>query len=208
MTDSRKPSLAGMPPQVAVAGRTLVSRDIRTLFLASLSGGALEFYDFVVFVFFCALPLSHLFFPQDTAPWLAQLQVSGIIAAGYLARPLGGIVMAHFLAIGWGRKRMLHAQRVPDGAANAGHWPAAHLCDRSASAGAAAASVLMRVVQGVAIGGEVPGAWVFVAEPCAARSRVGFACACLTAGLTVGILIGSLVTAAWINHHLLPDTKC
>src|SRR3546814_14431986 len=62
---------------------------------SDLLGGALEFYDFVVFVFF-AIPLSHLFFPPDTAPWLAQLQVFGIFAAGHLARPLGGIVMAHY----------------------------------------------------------------------------------------------------------------
>ena len=63
--------------------------------------------------------------------------------------------------------------------------------------------LLLRIVQGVAIGGEVPGAWVFVAEH-ARQGRVGFACACLTSGLTVGILIGSL-TAAWINHHLSPE---
>src|ERR1700681_3127252 len=87
----------------ASVGRTLGGRDIKTLVLASL-GGALEFYDFVVFVFF-ALPLSKLFFPHDTAPWLAQLQVYGIFAAGYLARPLGGIVMAHF-GDRQGRKRM------------------------------------------------------------------------------------------------------
>lgn len=57
----------------------------------------------------------------------------------------------------------------------------------------------MRMVQGVAVGGEVPGAWVFVAEH-VPRSRVGIACATLTAGLTAGILIGSLL-AAWINAH-------
>jgi MFS family permease len=78
-------------------------RDVKTLLLSAL-GGALEFYDFVVFVFF-AIPLSHLFFPPDTAPWLAQLQVFGIFAAGYLARPLGGIVMAHY-GDKLGRKRM------------------------------------------------------------------------------------------------------
>src|SRR3546814_14400638 len=71
---------------------------------SDLLGGALEFYDFVVFVFF-AIPLSQLFFPHDTAPWLAQLQVFGIFAAGYLARPLGGIVMAHY-GDKLGRKRM------------------------------------------------------------------------------------------------------
>jgi len=57
-------------------------------------------------------------------------------------------------------------------------------------------------VQGIAVGGEVPGAWVFVAEHVPAR-RIGFACASLTSGLTVGILIGSLVAAA-INSRMTP----
>ena len=78
-------------------------QDGKTLGLAAL-GGALEFYDFVVFVFFTRI-LGELFFPPGTEPWLAQLQVYGIFAAGYLARPLGGIVMAHFGDRG-GRKRM------------------------------------------------------------------------------------------------------
>jgi MFS family permease len=182
-------------PSTASARATLGGQDIRTLLLASL-GGALEFYDFVVFVFF-ALPLSHLFFPPNTAPWLAQLQVYGIFAAGYLARPLGGIVMAHF-GDRQGRKRMftlsVFLMALPTLAIG--------LLPVYASVGVLAPVLLllMRVVQGVAIGGEVPGAWVFVAEH-APPGRVGFACACLTAGLTVGILIGSL-TAAWINHHL------
>jgi MFS family permease len=62
--------------------------------------------------------------------------------------------------------------------------------------------LLLRVVQGIAVGGEVPGAWVFVAEHVPAR-RVGFACASLTSGLTVGIVIGSLVAAA-INSRMSP----
>jgi MFS family permease len=62
--------------------------------------------------------------------------------------------------------------------------------------------LLLRVVQGIAVGGEVPGAWVFVAEHVPPQ-RVGFACASLTSGLTVGILIGSLVAAA-INGRMSP----
>jgi MFS family permease len=50
-------------------------------------------------------------------------------------------------------------------------------------------------MQGAAIGGEVPGAWVFVTEHVPKR-RVGFACGTLTAGLTGGILLGSLVAGA------------
>ncbi len=177
--------------------RPLGRRDARTLLLSAL-GGALEFYDFVVFVFF-AIPLSHLFFPPDTAPWLAQLQVFGIFAAGYLARPLGGIVMAHY-GDKRGRKRMftlsVFLMAVPTLAIG--------LLPVYAQIGLLAPLLLLllRVVQGIAVGGEVPGAWVFVAEHVSAR-RIGFACASLTSGLTVGILIGSLVAAA-INSRISP----
>ena len=82
---------------------TLTRRDYRTLALAAL-GGALEFYDFIIFVFF-AVVIGKLFFPADMPDWLRQLQTFGIFAAGYLARPLGGIVMAHFGDL-LGRKRM------------------------------------------------------------------------------------------------------
>ncbi|MBT2142415.1 MULTISPECIES: MFS transporter [unclassified Rhodanobacter] len=171
--------------------------DVKTLLLSAL-GGALEFYDFVVFVFF-AIPLSHLFFPPDTAPWLAQLQVFGIFAAGYLARPLGGIVMAHY-GDKLGRKKMfalsVFLMAVPTLAIG--------LLPVYAQIGMLAPLLLLllRVVQGIAVGGEVPGAWVFVAEHVPPK-RIGFACASLTSGLTVGILIGSLVAAA-INSRMTP----
>jgi MFS family permease len=56
---------------------------------------------------------------------------------------------------------------------------------------------------GAAIGGEVPGAWVFVAEH-VPEKRIGIACGTLTAGLTVGILLGSVV-ATLINTSLTPQ---
>jgi MFS family permease len=62
--------------------------------------------------------------------------------------------------------------------------------------------LVLRVMQGAAIGGEVPGAWVFVAEHVPQR-HVGFACGTLTAGLTGGILLGSLVATA-VNHAYDP----
>ncbi|MEO7917745.1 MAG: MFS transporter, partial [Dokdonella sp.] len=88
---------------MTAATSELNRRDKRTLVLAAL-GGALEFYDFIIFVFFTAV-IGQLFFPPDLPDWLRQLQAFGIFAAGYLARPLGGIVMAHF-GDRFGRKRM------------------------------------------------------------------------------------------------------
>lgn len=63
--------------------------------------------------------------------------------------------------------------------------------------------LLMRLLQGAAIGGEVPGAWVFVAEHVPER-RTGIACGTLTAGLTAGILLGSVV-ATLVNSVLSQD---
>lgn len=175
--------------------RSLNRQDYKTLTLAAL-GGALEFYDFIIFVFFAAV-VGELFFPADIPEWLRQVQTFGIFAAGYLARPLGGIIMAHFGDL-VGRKKMftlsILLMAVPTLAIG--------LLPTYATAGLAAPLLLlmMRILQGAAIGGEVPGAWVFVAEHVPAR-RIGIACGTLTAGLTVGILLGSVV-ATLINTQL------
>ena len=169
---------------------SLNRNDYRTLTLAAL-GGTLEFYDFIIFVFFAAT-IAQLFFPPDMPEWLRQTQTFGIFAVGYLARPLGGIVMAHFGDL-LGRKRMfmlsIFLMAIPTLAIG--------LLPTYASIGIAAPLFLLalRVMQGAAIGGEVPGAWVFVAEHVPQR-HVGFACGTLTAGLTGGILLGSLVATA------------
>ncbi|MDB5985220.1 MAG: putative transporter [Nevskia sp.] len=178
--------------------RRLNRNDAKTLALAAL-GGALEFYDFIIFVFFATV-IGKLFFPADMPDWVRQFQTYGIFAAGYLARPLGGIVMAHF-GDRVGRKRMfalsVFLMALPTLAigllptyAMVGLW-------------APLALLLLRVLQGAAIGGEIPGAWVFVAEH-APANRTGLACGTLTAGLTTGILLGSLV-ATGITRHYAPE---
>ena len=68
--------------------RRFARSDYKTLGLAAL-GGALEIYDFIIFMFF-ALTLSELFFPPQMPEWLRLLQSFGIFVTGYLARPLGG----------------------------------------------------------------------------------------------------------------------
>ena len=177
--------------------RPLGSTEIRTLALASL-GGALEFYDFVVFVFFTAV-IGKLFFAASLPDWVRQTQTFGIFAAGYLARPLGGIVMAHF-GDTRGRKRMftLSVLLMAIPTLLIGLLPTYQ------SIGVAAPLLLlvMRIMQGIAIGGEAPGGWVFVAEH-ARRGRVGLAVGLLTSGLTFGILLGSLV-ATGLNLAFTP----
>ena len=161
----------------------------RVLSLASI-GGALEFYDFVIFVFFANV-IGKLFFASSLPDWVRQAQTFGIFAVGYLARPLGGIVMAHF-GDTRGRKRMFSLSillmAIPTLLIG--------LLPTYQSIGLVAPLLLlsMRVLQGVAIGGEAPGAWVFVAEH-ARRGRVGLAVGLLTSGLSFGILLGALMAA-------------
>ncbi|MFA5120905.1 MFS transporter [Zavarzinia sp.] len=189
-----------MSPASPAAGRhhRLTRRDARTLALASL-GGALEFYDFIIYVFF-TVAIGHVFFPADMPDWLQQVQAFGIFAAGYLARPLGGVVMAHFGDL-FGRKRVftfsVFLMAVPTLIIG--------LIPTYQSIGYAAPLLLllMRALQGAAIGGEAPGAWVFVAEHVPAR-HVGLACGLLTGGLTGGILLGSLM-ATGINVAFTPE---
>lgn len=178
--------------------RPLSRNDYRTLTLSAL-GGALEFYDFIIFVFFAAV-VGKLFFPPDMPEWLRQFQTFGIFAAGYLARPLGGMILAHFGDL-LGRKKMftlsIVLMTVPTlimgllpTYEQIGIWAPLLL-------------LLMRLVQGAAIGGEVPGAWVFVSEHVPAN-KVGLACGTLTCGLSVGILLGS-VMASVINSLFTPE---
>ncbi|OFA00296.1 MFS transporter [Duganella sp. HH101] len=196
-------SAAAMAPNArkearAAPARALTRQDYKTLSLSAL-GGALEFYDFVIFVFFTAV-LGKLFFPPSMPDWLRVLQTFGIFAAGYVVRPLGGIIMAHFGDL-LGRKRMftmsILLMAVPTLLMG--------LLPTYASIGLAAPVLLLllRVMQGAAVGGEVPGAWVFVSEHVPAR-HIGYACGTLTAGLTAGILLGSVV-ATGINTAFTPD---
>ncbi len=175
-----------MTAQTDVRPAPFTRSDYKTLGLAAL-GGALEIYDFIIFVFF-ALTLSQLFFPPEMPEWLRLLQSFGIFVTGYLARPLGGILMAHF-ADRLGRKKVfsLSILMMALPCLLIGIMPT------YAQIGYFAPLLLLalRILQGAAVGGEVPSAWVFVAEHAPAGHR-GYALGFLQAGLTFGYLIGAL----------------
>ncbi|HZP22167.1 MAG TPA: MFS transporter [Terriglobales bacterium] len=166
------------------------SAPARILALASL-GSALEYYDFVIFVFLTPV-IGQLFFSPGIPAWVRETQTFGLFAAGYLVRPLGGIVMAHF-GDTRGRKRMFTLSvllmAIPT-------FAIALLPTYSAIGIAAPLLLLvMRMLQGTALGGEAPGGWVFSAEH-ANPKHVGVAVGLLTSGLSLGILLGSIVASA------------
>ncbi|WP_110686970.1 MFS transporter [Salinicola aestuarinus] len=187
--------MANAPQYDAAPSRPLSRGDVKILSLSAL-GGALEFYDFIIFVYFATV-IGHLFFPPDIPEWLRMVQTYGIFAAGYLARPLGGIIMAHFGDL-LGRKKMftlsIFLMSVPT--LLIGCLPTYETVGYLAPL----LLIVMRILQGAAVGGEVPGAWVFVTEH-VSRKNVGLACGTLSSGLVAGILIGSIISAFLKSHY-------
>ncbi|MFI5614249.1 MFS transporter [Amycolatopsis sp. NPDC051903] len=160
---------------------------IRRLVLASMLGNALEWYDFFLYGFAAPLVFNKLFFPAGTDPIIGTLGAFAGFALGFLARPIGGIVFAHF-GDRYGRKNVLLATLVLMGAmtflmgllptyAQIGIWAPVLL-------------VVLRVFQGIATGGEWGGAVLIVTEN-ASQRRQGFYSSFGQAGLSAGFILAS-----------------
>jgi MFS family permease len=153
----------------------------RIVLLASL-GGTLEFYDFVIFGVF-AKDIADAIFPSST-PLVSLMASFAAFATGYLARPIGGIVLSHY-GDRFGRRRVFLLSLLVMSAATLGMG----LVPPYAEWGVVA-SVLMvtlRLVQGFCLGGELPGALTYVVEtaPRIAPFVCGVVFCCVTMGVAV-----------------------
>ena len=169
-------------------------KDAQNLGLASL-GAVLEYFDFQVYVFVAA-SLSVAFFPPGASPWLTQVQVFGIYAVGYLVRPVAGMIIAHYADL-IGRKKLfiftVLLMSIPTFMMG--------LLPTYAMVGwvAPAALLILRIAQGCAVGGELPGAAVFVSEHAVPR-RLGFSGGVFQAVTNCGLLLGA--GAAALARHV------
>src|SRR3954449_7313080 len=128
----------------------------RIVLLASL-GGTLEFYDFVVFGIF-ARDIADAVFP-NASPIVSLMASFAAFAAGYLARPVGGLVLSHY-GDRYGRRRVFLWSVFVMSLATAGMGlvPSHHRWGAVASA----TMVGLRILQGFCLGGELPGALTYV----------------------------------------------
>jgi MHS family proline/betaine transporter-like MFS transporter len=154
--------------------------------LASL-GGTLEFYDFVVFGIF-ARDIADAVFPS-ASPLVSLMALFAAFAAGYLARPLGGIVLSHY-GDRYGRRRVfLWSVFVMSGATlGMGLVPTYARWGVAASA----LMVALRLIQGFCLGGELPGALTYVVET--APRIASFVCGVVFACVTMGVAIATGVS--------------
>lgn len=162
-------------------------REIRRVVLSSYLGSTIEYYDFLLYATSAAIVFAPVFF-SDLSPVAGTIASLGTFAAGYLARPLGGMIFGHF-GDRHGRKSMLLVSMTVMGAASflIGLVPPAS----AIGSWAAVILILLRVLQGIAIGGEWGGATLMSLEHVGGRGR-GFAAAFTNAGAPTGSLLGTL----------------
>ena len=178
----------------------LTRRQWRMVVLAALGGG-LEYYDFIVYGIF-AQAIAAAFFPAG-APAAALTLSLAVFAVGYLARPLGGMVSSHF-GDRYGRKTVFVVTVFTMSLCTL----AIGLIPTYAQWGLAATLLLvfLRFVQGLCIGGELPGAITFVVET--AQRRPGFACGIVFALVNAGVLLAAFVNlalGAWLPPEAMLD---
>src|SRR5918994_1975801 len=172
----------------------------RIVLLASL-GGTLEFYDFVIFGVF-ARDIAQAVFPTGD-PIVSLMASFAAFAAGYLARPIGGIVLSHY-GDRYGRRVVfLWSVFIMSGATlGMGLVPSYAQWGVAASA----TMVTLRLIQGFCLGGELPGALTYVVEtaPRIAPFVCGVVFACVTMGVAVDTGV-SLSVRTFMDPSLVPD---
>ena len=160
------------------------------LMVASTVGTTLEWYDFFVFGACAILVFNKTFFVSDD-PFVASLLSLGTFSVGFLARPLGGILFG----IGgdrYGRKKMLVVSLLMMGVGTF----AIGLLPTYASIGiyAPIGLVVLRVLQGIAVGGEATGAILIIAESMPAANRGFWTSFTMFAGPLANVLTAIVIS--------------
>src|SRR5919204_924928 len=168
-----------------------VSSSILRIALASMAGNALEWYDFFLYGTAAALVFNKLFFPSFD-PLGGTLAALATYAVGFAARPAGGALFGHF-GDRVGRKSMLVLTLTIMGTATflIGVLPTYE----TIGIWAPILLVLLRVAQGIAVGGERGGGVLIISEY-APRERRGFYSAWSQMGVGFGFVLSALVFSA------------
>jgi len=157
--------------------------------VASFIGTTIEWYDFYAYGIAAALVFGKVFFPADLAPGTATLLSFLTLWAGFIARPVGGIIFGH-LGDKIGRKTTLVITLIMMGIATTciGLLPAY----AQIGVWAPIALVLLRVIQGIAVGGEWGGA-ILIASENAPKGKGILYAAFAQQGSPAGNLLATLV---------------
>lgn len=176
------------------------TREIRRVVMASLIGATIEWYDFFLYGVVAGIVFSKLYFPSAD-PLVSTMLAYGTFAAGFLSRPIGGIIFGHF-GDKIGRKSMLVMTLMIMGVST---FLIGMLPDYSQiGIWAPILLLLLRVVQGIGLGGEWGGA-VLMAYEYAPPNQRGFYASLPQIGLAIGLCLASGVVA--LLSYTLTDAQ-
>ena len=169
-------------------------RGVVRIALVALAGASIESYDFFIYGTAAALVFPKLFFPAQS-PLIGTLLSFATFGVGFVARPVGGVILGHIGDV-YGRKKALVIALVGMGVGTT----LIGLLPTHATIGLAAPLllVLLRFLQGLAMGGQAGGVLLLVTES-APDKRRGFYGAFACAGAPVGIILSSLVFLVIVN---------
>jgi MFS transporter, MHS family, proline/betaine transporter len=179
-------------PQAAAGSPTIGRSQWRVIVLSSL-GGALEFYDFVIYSTF-AQYIGDAFFAPAKSPLIGLMLSYSVFALGYVPRLMGGLVFSHF-GDKYGRRRVFICSILIMSTATL----ALGLLPSYAQwgAGATVGVVVLRLIQGFSLGGELPGAITYVVET--APQRAGFSSGFIFFCVNTGVALASGVGLAVVK---------
>ncbi len=171
--------------------------DVRRVVAASVIGATIEWYDFFLYGAVAGLVFNKLYFPGND-PFVSTLLAYTTFAIGFVARPLGGLIFGH-LGDRIGRKSVLVATLLIMGVATVliGLLPTYQQIGITAPI----LLVLLRILQGIGLGGEWGGA-VLMAYEYAGEKEKGFYASLPQVGLAIGLCLSSGVVALLAS---LPD---
>ncbi|GAB4223149.1 MAG: MFS transporter [Gammaproteobacteria bacterium] len=173
----------------------------RKLTLLSSLGAGLEYYDFVIYALLGHY-LSTLFFPNHQQA-TALISVFAVFALGYIVRPIGGIIFG-ILGDRYGRKLSFTSATLilALSTVSIGLLPVYANIGLSATI----CLVILRLIQGIAFGAELPGTLTFIVEHVNAHER-GLHCGILIASVGIGASLASLIiyllSLALSDHAML-----
>jgi MFS transporter, MHS family, shikimate and dehydroshikimate transport protein len=180
--------------------QTVNESGIRKVVTSALVGATIEWYDFFLYGVVAGIVFNKLYFP-NTDPVISTLLAYTTFAVGFVTRPLGGIIFGHF-GDKLGRKSMLILTLMIMGVATfliglvptyeqIGIW-------------APLALLLLRICQGIGLGGEWGGA-VLMAYEYAPKEKRGYYASLPQVGLAIGLCMASGVVA--LLSYLLTDQQ-
>ena len=172
----------------------------KKILLYSGIGGLLEFYDFIIYALMASV-LAELFFPA-TNTIASLLETFTAFSLGYFVRPIGGVIFSHF-GDKYGRKKIFTSTVILMAISTfaIGCVPPFHIIGVASTL----LLIVFRLLQGMSVGGEIPGAITYISETIPKKHEIATAVIFffILNGITLGVFLAALLTTKLSHLQLV-----